>query len=42
MLPGWREMVIVAYIIPAALVAGLVPALRLYRRTVQDGIMVER
>jgi len=42
MLPGWQEMVIVAYIIPAALVAGLVPALRLYRRTVQDGIMVER
>ncbi|MEC8546327.1 MAG: ABC transporter permease [Pseudomonadota bacterium] len=42
MLPGWREMVIVAYIIPAALVAGLVPALRLYRRTVQAGIMVER
>ena len=42
MLPGWREIVIVAYIIPAALVAGLVPALRLYRRTVQDGIMVER
>ena len=42
MLPGWQEMVIVAYIIPAALVAGLVPAMRLYRRTVQDGIMVER
>ncbi len=42
MLPGWQEMVIVAYIIPAALVASLVPALRLYRRTVQDGIMVER
>jgi putative ABC transport system permease protein len=41
-LPGWQEMVIVVYIIPAALVAGLVPALRLYRRTVQDGIMVER
>ena len=41
-LPGWQEMVIVAYIIPAALVAGLVPALRLHRRTVQDGIMVER
>ena len=42
MLPGWQEMIIVAYIIPAALVAGLVPAMRLYRRTVQDGIMVER
>ena len=41
-LPGWQEMVIVVYIIPAALIAGLVPALRLYRRTVQDGIMVER
>ena len=41
-LSGWQEMVIVVYIIPAALVAGLVPALRLYRRTVQDGIMVER
>jgi len=42
MLPGWQDIVIVAYIIPAALVASLVPALRLYRRTVQDGIMVER
>ena len=41
-LPGWEETAIVAYIVPAALVAGLVPALRLYRRTVQDGIMVER
>ena len=42
MLPGWQELMIVVYLVPAALVAGLVPALRVYRRTVQDGIMVER
>ena len=30
------------YLVPAALIANLVPALRLYRNSINDGIMVRR
>ena len=38
----WADGLVGLYLVPAAVLANLVPAVRLYRNTVSDGIMVER
>ena len=38
----WTDARVALYLVPAAILANLVPAARLYRNSVSDGIMVKR